>query len=57
MWERGVRVEKEIDTAETKGGEYFYGPNYQIYPHADVNAARNIVKIKLEPSAIPRRTA
>jgi hypothetical protein len=53
--ERGVRVEKENDIKETKGGEYFYCPNCHVHLHADVNAARNIVKIKTMSSAIPGR--
>jgi hypothetical protein len=53
---RGVRVEKVNDTTETKGGEYFYCPNCQVHLHADLNAARNIVKINIEPNAVLGRT-
>jgi hypothetical protein len=55
--ERGVRVEYPLDTEETKGGEYFFCSHCQMNLHADVNAARNIVKIQMESSAIPGRTA
>jgi transposase len=54
---RGVRVETEKDTVEKKGGEYFYCPNCQIHLHADMNAARNITKVTIKPSAAPGRTA
>jgi transposase len=55
--ERGVRVEKENETTEMKGGEFFYCSNCQVHLHADLNAARNIVKIKTEPNAVLGRTA
>jgi len=54
--ERGVRVKSPTDTEEAKGGEHFFCPQCQARIHADVNAARNIIKIKLEPSAVPGRT-
>jgi len=54
--ERGVRVESTNDTDETRGGEYFFCPYCQNRMHADVNAARNIIKVKFEASAVPGRT-
>ena len=54
--ERGVRVESPTDTEEMRGGEHFFCPYCQNRLHADVNAARNIIKIKHEASAVPGRT-
>jgi len=54
--ERGVRVERPDDTKEMRGGEHFFCPHCQNRMHADVNAARNIIKIKHEASAVPGRT-
>jgi len=54
--ERGVRVERPDDTEEMRGGEHFFCPHCQMSLHADVNAARNIIKVKHEASAVPGRT-
>jgi len=53
--ERGVRVMSPTDTEEMRGGEHFFCPYCQNRLHADVNAARNIIKIKHEASAVPGR--
>jgi len=49
-------VQNPLDTEETKGGEYFFCSHCQMSLHADVNAARNIVKIQMESSAVSGRT-
>jgi len=54
--ERGVRVEHPDDTEEMRGGKHFFCPHCQNRMHADVNAARNIIKVKHEASAVPGRT-
>ena len=54
--ERGVRVKRPDDTEEMRGGEHFFCPHCQMKLHADVNAARNIIKVKHEASAVPGRT-
>ncbi len=54
--ERGVRVEGSESVEERKGGEYFYCPQCQTQLHADINAARNIIKVRKKPSAGPGRT-
>ena len=50
--ERGLRVKDSGSTEEEKGGEYFYCPSCEFRLHADVNAARNILKIQKRPTAI-----
>ncbi len=55
--ERGVRVRDGDSIEEERGGEYFYCPSCEFRLHADVNAARNILKIQIEPSAVLGRTA
>ncbi len=55
--ERGIRVEDENSTIETKGGEYFHCPKCDEHFHADINAARNIMFVQQpEPSAVSGRT-
>jgi len=54
---RGVRVKDESSTEETKGGEYFHCSECNKHYHADVNAARNIMHITTNPSAVAGRTA
>jgi transposase len=55
--ERGVRVRENDSTEEERGGEYFYCPTCEMRLHADVNAARNIMMVQQEPSAVAGRTA
>ncbi|MHA1638127.1 MAG: zinc ribbon domain-containing protein, partial [Candidatus Thorarchaeota archaeon] len=50
--ERGFRVPTSDSTTEKKGGEFFYCERCEIHLHADVNAARNIIHVKTEPSAV-----
>ncbi|MHA1927897.1 MAG: zinc ribbon domain-containing protein [Candidatus Thorarchaeota archaeon] len=55
--EKGVRVKTQGSTDEEKGGEYFYCPSCAFKSQADVNAARNILKIQIsKPSAVVGRT-
>ncbi len=54
---RGVRVEDLTSNAERKGGEYFHCTECDEHFHADVNAARNIMHVTSEPSAVAGRTA
>ena len=53
---RGLRVKDSDSTEEERGGEYFYCPSCEFRLHADVNAARNILKIQIKPSAVSGRT-
>ncbi|MGY5854043.1 MAG: transposase [Candidatus Thorarchaeota archaeon] len=56
--ERGVRVRDTDSIEEERGGEYFYCSSCEFRLHADVNAARNILKIQTrKPSAVSGRTA
>jgi transposase len=55
--ERGIRVRESDSTEEERGGEYFYCPSCESRLHADVNAARNIMMVQQEPSAVAGRTA
>ncbi|MHA1959359.1 MAG: zinc ribbon domain-containing protein [Candidatus Thorarchaeota archaeon] len=54
--ERGVRVKARGSTKEERGGKYFYCFSCNAQLHADVNAARNIMKIQIRPSAVSGRT-
>ncbi len=55
--EKGVRVKEQHSIDEEKGGEYFHCPSCDFRSHADVNAARNILKIQIKPNAVVGRTA
>ncbi len=55
--ERGLRVKDSGSTEEERGGEYFYCPSCEFRLHADVNAARNILKINIKPTVVGGRTA
>ncbi len=55
--ERGVRVKEHDSTQEEKGGEYFFCSSCDSRLHADINAARNILKIQMKPTAVGGRTA
>ncbi len=55
--ERGLRVKDSCSKEEEKGGEYFYCPSCEYRLHADVNAARNILKFKVKPTTVGGRTA
>lgn len=55
--ERGLRVKEHYSTEKERGGEFFYCPTCESRLHADVNAARNILKIQIKPTAVGGRTA
>ncbi len=55
--ERGIRVKEHDSTKEENGGEYFYCPSCESRLHADMNAARNILKIPSKPIAVDGRNA
>ncbi len=55
--EKGIRVERPGSTEEKRGGEFFYCSSCESGFHADVNAARNILKIQIKPTAVGGRTA
>lgn len=55
--ERGLRVKDSDSKEEEKGGEYFYCSSCEFRLHADANAARNIMKFKVKPTAVGGRTA
>jgi len=55
--ERGLRVKDSGSTEEERGGEFFYCPKCESRLHADMNAARNILKIQKKPTAVGGRTA
>jgi len=51
---KGIRVQNRDSEVEQKGGEFFYCPSCETRLQADVNAARNIMSVKIqEPSAVP----
>ncbi|MHA1636679.1 MAG: zinc ribbon domain-containing protein, partial [Candidatus Thorarchaeota archaeon] len=55
--EKGVRVKTQGSTDEEKGGEYFYCQICDFRSQADVNAARNILKIQIsKPNVVVGRT-
>ncbi len=54
--ERGLRVKDSGSTEEERGGEFFYCPKCESRLHADMNAARNILKIQIKPTAVGGRT-
>jgi transposase len=54
---RGFRVEHRSSLLEKKGGEFFYYPQCEMHLHADINAARNTVKVIQMPSAASGRTS
>jgi hypothetical protein len=55
--EKGIRVESPGSKEERRGGEFFYCSSCESRLHADVNAARNILKIQMKPTAAGGRTA
>ncbi|MHA1960482.1 MAG: zinc ribbon domain-containing protein [Candidatus Thorarchaeota archaeon] len=54
--ELGHRVKVRGSTKEERGGEYSYCSRCKAQLHADVNAARNILRIQTKPSAVSGRT-
>ncbi len=54
---KGIRVESPGSIEEKRGGEFFYCSSCESRLHADVNAARNILKIQVKPTAVGGRTA